>query len=90
MEYSYTMTNWCNHHFLSTRQLLAGCDSLAHLSVANYLPLDALGATQVNRAIVGTNLSFDDVAYFSMMQSLRDDRENALIEQEVAELFRQA
>jgi hypothetical protein len=90
MEYSYSITNWVNHHFLSTRNLIAGCESLAHMSVANYYPKDEVGAMMVNRVFAGSNLSFDGLAYMSMLQSLRDDSENELIENEIKHLFLQA
>ncbi|ARU58942.1 hypothetical protein OLMES_4954 [Oleiphilus messinensis] len=86
-ELSYVITNWNNYRFLADKNLIHGCESIAHLSAVNVDPKDAGGAALINRAIVVINLSFNDQLCFSMFPSLRNDDENRLLVAEVERLF---
>ena len=73
---SYIITNWNNYLFMADKHYLHDCESLAHMSGVNVDPLDDIGGSLINRAVVVINMSFDDDLYVSMFPSLRDDTEN--------------
>ena len=87
---SFVVTNWDNHHFLSTPEYLHGCESLRHQSGVNIEPKDTLGAILVNRPILVINRSPNEELCLSFFPSLRSETETLAVADSIGDVVRNA